>query len=123
MARYIRRDDGRGRRNSSALSGSFYSKRVERRRAFHLHDLDFRYVEDSRQQILLEGIGLWLRVLVVVHVLVERVANAVRDAALDLTSYNERVQNITAVMTYYVTMKLHEPCLHIDLKLNNMRSV
>ena len=81
-----------------ALAGAFHSQRIQRRRRFHVNDLDVRYVRRERQQILAEGRRERLRVLIEHQPLEQRVADPMRDTTDHLPVHHRRIDRAPAVV-------------------------
>src|SRR5688572_7940927 len=87
----LRRDRRRGYR--PALPGALHAQRIQRRGRLEMHEIDMRHVGRERQQVFAEVGRYRLRVLVVRHAFVERIAHPVRDAPDDLAVHDHGIDH------------------------------
>ena len=99
--------DGGGRRDRPALPDTLQAERIPRRRVLEVHGLDRRQLHRGRHQVIHEGSGQELCLLVVDHLLQEPAADALRDAAVDLALHDHRVDEGPAVVGHQVAEELH----------------
>ena len=105
----------RARRNAARFADALEADRVERRRRLAMRRLDRRHVGRGRQQIVHERRVQQLALLVVDELLVERVADAVRDAAVNLSFDEQRIDDRAAIVDDEVALDLDRRRLGIDL--------
>ena len=95
------RDRGRDWHGAS-LAGAFNALRIERGRRFDVPDADERSLPGGRKEVVEVTGGQSLPVGVVDHVLVEGVAKALGDSAVDLAVDDHRIDDGAAVVHHYV---------------------
>ena len=91
------RDRGR-RADRAALADPLLAEFAIGRRGLHVLDADIRHLGRARQQIIGERRGERLAILIERHLLIERRADALRRAAIDLTVDDHRVDQHAAVL-------------------------
>ena len=85
------------------------------RRRLYVVDLDLGYLHRGRNQIVHEGAGLEVAVVVVGGLLVQHRADALRHAASNLTFDYGGVDQLAAVLDHEVAVDGHLPGLEVDL--------
>src|SRR6266550_727521 len=88
----------RSARNGARFTGALDAKRIERRLCHGVPELHARHLEGGRQQIVCQR-GIEQLPLIVEHqFLIERIADPLRDAAMNLARQNHRIDHGAAVM-------------------------
>src|SRR5213080_2527386 len=105
----------RRHRNRTRLAHTLHAQRVERRGRLEMYDLHGRHLLRRRNVELHEGARERLARRVVRQPLVERAADALRDAAVDLSLHDHRVHDPAAVALHDVLEKAHDAGLDLDL--------
>ena len=90
--------DGRRRRDRAALADALDAEFGVRRQRLHVIDARRRHLGRTRQQIIGEGRGQRLAGRVERHLLVQRGADALREAAADLAVDDHRIDQLAAVL-------------------------
>src|SRR5580704_8636475 len=80
-------------RNGTGLAGALDAERIERRFGYRVRDLHMRHFERGRQQIVGERSVEQLTVVIEHKLLVKRVADALRHAAVNLAGQDQRVDD------------------------------
>ena len=101
--RIVDRVDDRGRRGDrAALAYALLPELRIRRRRLHVHDAHGRHLGRARQDVVRERRGERLALGVVGHLLVERGADALRGAAVDLAVHHHRIDERAAILDDHV---------------------
>ena len=98
----------------SGLSGEGVSL-IERRQ--------HRQLGRGRQQVVREGGGERLAAVVVAHPFEQRVADPVRDAAMDLAVDDHRIDQVSGILQRVILDDAHLAGLHVDLDLGHVAAV
>src|SRR5579863_586060 len=86
-------------------------------------DRDRRNFVGPRQAVILKARGEQLAFGVIGHALIQRLADALRDAAVNLARHQHRIDGDTDIVDRGVAHDARQTSLWIDLDLANMRSV
>src|SRR5262249_12834985 len=84
--------NGRRGADRAALANTLNSGNARIRNGFEMMDFEVRNFRHGWDEVIREGTGQDVSVRVVMHHLVQRVRNALRDAAMDLAFENHRVE-------------------------------
>src|SRR5713101_3986894 len=93
------------------------------RRGFIERDLDRWNIVGARQAVILIARGQQLSLGVVGHALVQRLSNALRDAAVNLPRHQHRIDGDADVVDRGVANDLADAGLRIDFDFADMRAV
>src|SRR5262249_6489176 len=85
-------------RNGAGLARPLNAERIERRFGHGVRDLHMRHFQRRRQQIVSERGVEQLAVLIEHELLVEGIADALRDTAMDLAGEDQRIDDGPAVV-------------------------
>ena len=107
--------DGRRRADRPRLADPLRAERVQRGRRLHLDRLQRRELGGGRERVADEGAGQRVAVLVVDDLLVERLRDAGRDAAVHLALRDQRVDQRAGVVDGDEPQQLDRAGLGVDL--------
>ena len=93
-----RRDDARRRAERAGLADALGAERVHRRRRHGGVQLEARKIDGARHRVVHERAGHQLAVLVVDGLLDHRLADALGQAAVDLSLDNQRVDEVAGIV-------------------------
>ncbi len=117
-------DDGAGRGRRAAFTHALGADRVGLAGDGVMHDGDGRHVGGARHAVVHEAARQDLAAVVVVeHVLEQRLAEPLRDAAVDLSLENGALEDVAAVADRRVAHNLDAARLRIDLDLRDVAAV
>src|SRR5215472_3347663 len=88
-----------------------------------MRDLDPRNVGRGRRQVIHQGAGQNLSILIVEDFFIEGAADSLRDASLDLSINYDRIEDGAAILDYHVAKNRHFASLDVDLHLGGMTRV
>jgi 7-cyano-7-deazaguanine synthase len=91
-------DDRRCGRDGAGLTDALDAERIARRRVLEMHGLDGRQLHRGGHEIVHEGAGQELALLVVDHLLEQGATHTLRDAAVDLPLHDGRVDEPAAIV-------------------------
>src|SRR5579875_2577196 len=80
-------------------------------------------ISRTRQGIIHEAAGEWLARLVVMHVLKERLADSLHDAAMGLAFHEKRIHDNAEIVHHWVSHHPRAAGFGIHLHLGNMAAV
>src|SRR5216684_10976 len=102
-----RGDDRAGGGHAAGFADALDAERIERGGELGESHLDPWHLGRARAEVIGEGRGEWLRLFVVAHPFVERVAEPVRRAAEELALDDHRIDDAAAVVDHDVAQDTH----------------
>src|ERR1039458_2553115 len=113
--------DGGRRAEGAALARTLLPESRERRRRAVIHDRNRRYLERGRNEVVHERLALELAVVAVGELLIQRRADAVRDAAIGHAVHVVRTDHHAAIVAADIAHELRLTGCRIDLDQHHVR--